>query len=113
MRQDVSERPMRAWICVLLALLILYNPFLALTSSCGSYSVQGQARHRATVGASELQHLGCAQDQTPQDVENLQEFGQEFAGPAVEYQAVAFHEDVEVAQPALASLIWSRPPPLV
>ena len=105
-------RPLRAWICVLLALAILYNPFLALSSSCGSYSVQGQARHRATVGSSELQHLGCAQDQTQQDAMSLQEFGKEFAGPAAEHEAVTFHPNVEIAQPELTNLIWSRPPPV-
>lgn len=112
MKKDLQERPIRRWICVLLALLILYNPFLAPTSSYSSYSVHGQARHRATVGASELQHLGCAQDQTQQDVVNLKELGNQFAGPTVQYEAVVFRRDVEVDQLDLVHLIWSRPPPL-
>lgn len=112
LKLDVRERPLRAWLCVLLALLILYNPFLALINSYGSFSVHGLARHRATVGASELQHLGCAQDQSQQDVLNLREFREVFAGPVAEYEAVALHRDVEIPQPEFVSHIWSRPPPL-
>jgi hypothetical protein len=112
LKQYFQERPKRRWICVLLALVILYNPFLALSTSYTSFSVHGQARHRATVGASELQHLGCAQDQRQQDAVNLQGFGKEFAGPAREYEPLAFDRDLEVAQPELTNLIWSRPPPL-
>jgi len=112
LKRHFQERPLRAWICVLLALLILYNPFLALTTSYASHSMHGQARHRATVGASELQHLGCAQDQTQQDMICWQELRNEFAGPAAEYEAVAFPRDEEAAQPESVSRIWSRPPPL-
>ena len=97
---------------MLLALLFLYNPFVAVINSAGSFSVHGLARNRATVGASELQHLGCAQDQSQQDAVNLQNLGEEFAEPVAEYEEVAFDQDIEVAQPELVSLIWSRPPPL-
>lgn len=110
-RLDVQKRPLRAGFCVLLALLILYNPFLALTTSYANYSVHGQARHRATVGACELQHLGCAQDQTQQDVVNLQELSEEIAGPAPEFAPMAFHQDLELLQPESVSRVWSRPPP--
>jgi hypothetical protein len=109
-RLGVQERPLRTGFCVLLALLILYNPFLALTTSYASYSVHGQARHRATVGACELQHLGCAQDQTQQDAVHLQELSEEIAGPAPGFEPVAFHQDV-VLQPESVSRVWSRPPP--
>ena len=111
-RMDVQQRPLRASICVLLVLLILYNPFLAFISSYGSFSVHGLARHRATVGASELQHLGCAQDQTQQDAVSFKEFREEFAGPVAEYEEVTLRRDVELPQPESVSRVWSRPPPL-
>ena len=104
---------MRHWTCVLLVLLILYNPFAALTTSYGSFSVHGQARHRATVGASELQHLGCAQDQSQKDMVSFHGFREMFAGRVVEFEAVGLYRDVEVPQPDSVNRIWSRPPPLV
>jgi hypothetical protein len=113
LKQEVQERPLRVWVCVLLALLILYNPFMALTGSAHSFSVHGLARHRSTVGASELQHMGPLQDQNQQDVVNLQDSQEEFTGLVAEYEAVGFARDVEVAQPESVSRIWSRPPPLV
>jgi hypothetical protein len=110
---DVAERPLRTWICVLLTLLILYNPFLAFTHTHSSFSVHEQARHRATVGASEMQHLGVAQDQNPQEAANVQRPWIEFAAPAAESGTRGLEPDVEVPQPDRISRIWSRPPPLV
>jgi hypothetical protein len=108
---DAAERPVRAWICVILTLLILYNPFAALTHSHTSFSVHEQSRHRATVGASELQHLGSAQDQNPQGPTNLEEHGFEFAAPA-ESGPQRLEPDIEVPQPDSMHRVWSRPPPL-
>jgi hypothetical protein len=44
-----------AWVCLLLALLFLYNPYLSAPASAGGLKVQHQASHRATVGSSELE----------------------------------------------------------
>jgi len=108
---EVAGRPIRSWICVLLALLTLYNPFLALNHSHASFSVHEQARHRATVGASELQHLGSVQSQNPQEAVNVQEYRLEFAAPTAESGTQGLEPDVEVPQPDSISRVWSRPPP--
>ena len=113
LKQGLQGRPMRVWVSVLLALLILYNPFIALTASAHCFSMQQLERHRSSVGASELQHMGSVQDQSQQDVVNLQDYPQKFAGLVREYEAIGFARDVEVAQPDSANRIWSRPPPLV
>jgi len=52
----VDLRPYR-WVCLILATLLLYNPFLAVPHSGNSLEVGHRASHRATVGASELQHF--------------------------------------------------------
>jgi hypothetical protein len=43
------------WVCLLLVLLFLYNPYLSATGSAGGLSVKHPASHRATVGSSELE----------------------------------------------------------
>jgi hypothetical protein len=44
-----------AWVCLLLALLFLYNPYLNAPASAGGLKVQHPVSHRATVGSSELE----------------------------------------------------------
>lgn len=45
------------WVCLFLAFSLLYNPFLAAPRTTGGLEVGHPASHRATVGASELQHF--------------------------------------------------------
>ncbi len=47
----------KAWLCFLLALLFLYNPYLVATPSSASLNVRHTASYRATVASSELQHF--------------------------------------------------------
>src|SRR5271169_4113874 len=82
----------RAWICVLLIMFILYNPFLGLTSASNGLAYQALARHRASVGASELQHFA------PVQVENAQ--------PGV--SAELFKDEHESAQEGAVRLIHER-----
>jgi hypothetical protein len=44
-------------MCLTLAILFLYNPFLGMASSGDGLNFRHSASHRATVGASELQHF--------------------------------------------------------
>lgn len=45
------------WVGLVLAILLLYNPFFAVPHSGSSLEIGHRASHRATVGASELQHF--------------------------------------------------------
>jgi hypothetical protein len=107
----VRERRSRVWVCVLLCFLILYNPFTANMRSGDASAVRGPERHRATVGASELQHFTASSDQTQQTDVNLQENQERFAALIAKYQPQSFERDVEVPQPDSISRVWSRPPP--
>src|SRR5229473_1493843 len=49
-----------SWVSFCLALFLLYNPFLAASSSTYGLNVRHPASNRATVGASELQHFSPA-----------------------------------------------------
>jgi hypothetical protein len=103
---------LRLWVCVLLAALILYNPFAALCYSHGPIEVHTLQRNRATVGASELQHFSPVQDDTKQADLNLEANREEVAVPAGSYVARGFEREVEIPQSDIVSRVWSRPPPL-
>ncbi len=53
---QLPSRRVLPWVCVLLAFLLLYNPFVLLFHSHSESSVHSLARNRATIGSSELQH---------------------------------------------------------
>jgi hypothetical protein len=44
-------------LCLLLAVLFLYNPFLAVPANGSGLQVRHSVSNRATLGASELQHF--------------------------------------------------------
>lgn len=44
-------------VCLALAVLFLYNPYLAVTPSSSVLNVHHTLSYRATVGSSELQHF--------------------------------------------------------
>jgi hypothetical protein len=51
-----------AWVCLLLALLFLFNPYLSVPGSAGGLNVKHPASHRATVGSSELEKFSSPSD---------------------------------------------------
>jgi hypothetical protein len=98
-------------IPMLLIGLLLYNPFLALMSHSDGLGYQAMARHRATVGSSELQHY------TPVPGENAQPEAiveVVFAGDQAESHRNPTYtpQDETLAQRVeLIGSIWFRPPP--
>jgi hypothetical protein len=104
---------LRVWICVLLAALLLYNPFAALYYSHGTIEVHTLQRNRASVGASELQHFSPVQDDIQQADLNLESNREEVAAPAGSYVARGFEREVELPQSDIVAKVWSRPPPLL
>src|SRR5271167_3439716 len=51
----------RVCVSILLIGLVLYNPFLAMKIHSDGLAYSALARHRATVGASEMQHFSPVQ----------------------------------------------------
>src|SRR5258706_15149861 len=103
---------LRVWTCVLLAALILYNPFAALCLSHGTIEVHTLQRNRASVGASELQHFSPVQEDIQQADLNLESNREEVPVPGGSYVARGFEREVEVPQSDIEFKVWSRPPPL-
>ncbi len=104
----------RLWqigFCVLLAALILYNPFMALYGSHVAYSVHTPERNRATVGSSELQYFGPIQDEFQQTDLTVEENREDVAVPAGSYVARGFEREEAVPLPDYRPKVWSRPPP--
>src|ERR1700686_2662686 len=110
-KHPIRAQRLRVWVCVLLAALILYNPFAALYFSHDTIEVHTLQRNRASVGASELQHFSPVQDDIQQADLNVEGSREEVAVPAGSYVARGFEREVEVPQADIVSKVWSRPPP--
>ena len=111
-RHPIRRQKLRVWMCVLLAALMLYNPFAALCFSHGTTEVDTLQRNRASVGTSELQHFSPVQDDIQQADLNLESRCEGIAAPAGTFVARGFEREVEVPQSDIAFEVWSRPPPL-
>jgi hypothetical protein len=95
---------------VLLAGLLLYNPF-AVNKTPDGLAYQTLARHRSTVGASEMQHLASMQGENQQQeavvlklVTNLLVQNDQSSSDGVQEEALP-------QRPGPIANIWFRPPP--
>jgi hypothetical protein len=107
-------KPRALWYvcgCVLLVGLLLYNPFLALAPHADGLAYQALARHRATVGASELQHLAPVPGENAQPEVIVEKI---FTGMLVESStSLAYTQQPPtlLQRIELIADIWFRPPP--
>jgi hypothetical protein len=103
---------LRVCVPLLLIGLLLYNPFLALVSHDNGLAYQQLQRHRATVGASELQHFSPVQAESAQLEAVLVEL---FTNPAVaaadKFSSHQFQTEALPPRLELINRIWFRPPP--
>ena len=100
-------------LCLLLALLVVYNPYLSATDPGMGLCVRHSASFRATLGASELQHF------TPEDsvamlaaaaTLALAHFLQ-FRLPESSERHTRVTQRVAPPEQALPASLWFRPPP--
>jgi hypothetical protein len=108
-----KNRPNIWQMCVPLLLigLLLYNPFLALANHSGGPAFEELARHRATVGASEMQHFSPMPDESALPEATVLDLS---AIPVVKSEPSFSHLFPEEALPLLPVLTgstWFRPPP--
>lgn len=111
---DTRERPQALGeLCVslLLIALLLYNPFLALIGHSDGLTYQALARHRATVGASELDHFSPVQGDNAQLEAIVEETFQRLTADKKELPTPVL-QDPTVPKPVeLIASVWFRPPP--
>jgi hypothetical protein len=99
-------------MCLTLAILFLYNPFLGMASAGDGLNIRHNPSHRATVGASELQHFSPTSGRkifAVQVATLIKWLVSPVATPtryAVETSTLA-----RVVDPLLCADLWFRPPP--
>jgi hypothetical protein len=98
-------------VSVILIGLVLYNPFFVLASHSDGLAYQTLACHRATVGASEMQHYAPVQEKGAQSEVTVEEIFPEFVVEHEEYPAPVFQEEALPQRPELIASFWFRPPP--
>ena len=98
-------------VSVLLIGLVLYNPFLVLGNQADGLAYQSMARHRATVGASEMQHFTPVRAEQAQAEATVEEIATELVVEKKESPAAKFHEEALPPEPELIARLWIRPPP--
>ena len=107
-----SRSRRKAFFCLLLSLLLLYNPFVALLHSCPQVSVDRLARNRATVGASEMQHFSpVASQSTPEVSASEETFAISPRAIQGEYPSAILFLIPRIASIDFSSSLWFRPPP--
>jgi hypothetical protein len=106
----------RTWwqlcVCVLLIGLVLYNPFGTMANHSDGLAYQALARHRATVGASEMQHYASIQMESARVEMTVERI---FTGIVVEnngWLIENLHEEELPLRPELVTGMWFRPPPM-
>lgn len=101
-----------AWVCLCLALLLFYNPYMAALSSPGGLNIRHPASNRATVGASELQNCSPADGR-----DELSTHAVSAVLPlalSTEVSSQFFKLVTQVVSPPqqfFGSSLWFRPPP--
>ncbi len=113
-RESDLESKLKTGLCVSLALLFLYNPYLALISSSSSLNVRHTASYRATVGFSELQHFSPTDARKTFAVQPVILFDW-FERP-LNLSAGETIEEYKEHSPAckiLCADLWFRPPPVL
>lgn len=102
----------RIGVCLLLALLLLYNPFLRALGSGSGLNLRHPASHRATVGSSELQEYAAAADQDLLAVVDAIVTQSSLLLPILPEQTLRItHSDIAPSPLFLCAGFWFRPPP--
>lgn len=105
----------RAVVCAALAVLFLYNPFLAALNAHGHLSVCQPERHRATIGSSELEQFAQPSGMAVPlpEVEVAKMFLQVEAPEVQLAPNDVVREEGAPPRTGFSQSLWFRPPPSV
>jgi hypothetical protein len=98
-------------LSVLLILLVVYNPFAALSGHSSSISYDKLARNRSTIGSSELQHFSPVSNTGLHSDVEIALLATEQLRYEPETQPRADHTEEIPSEPAQLTGFWFRPPP--
>jgi hypothetical protein len=101
-------------VCLTLAVLFLYNPYITVTPSSSVLNVHHTLSYRATVGSSELQHFSPtdARKILALSVATVLSWLDSPASPILSRVSVVFVRPACAFDVVCADL-WFRPPPAV
>jgi hypothetical protein len=99
-------------VCLLLVVLVVYNPYLAGLESCANICIRHAPSNRATVGACELQHFtpGNRRSVFGAAAVGVFEYFDELAPPTRSWRR-SMPEAVFVSVQFRTASLWFRPPP--
>jgi len=109
-----SRTAWRVCVCVVLVASVLYNPFFALKIQSDGLAYASLARHRSTVGSSEMQHFPPVQSEHAQPDAMVEASVNQVSVVQVaqtEYPANIILHQALPPQPELIASICFRPPP--
>ena len=98
-------------LCLLLILLVVYNPFSLLSGYSGSLSYDKLARNRATIGSSELQHFSPVSNPGLHNDLDAMPPGAELPQCGHEAEPGTDPGEEVASEPAKLAGVWFRPPP--
>jgi hypothetical protein len=101
----------RVCVCMVLVASILYNPFFALKIQSDGLVYASLARHRSTVGSSEMQHYPPVQAEYAQPDATVEETTTKVSVLQTEYPARIILDQALPRQPELIASVCFRPPP--
>ena len=104
----------RACVCLVLIASVLYNPFFALRIQSDGLAYASLARHRSTVGSSEMQHYPPVKTEYAQPDAMIEETFPQISVLQVaqtEHPASNILDQALPPQPELIASICFRPPP--
>jgi hypothetical protein len=117
MRSSVNSRArcgLPRWqVClsVLLILLVVYNPFSALSGYSSGVSYDKLARNRATIGSSELQHFSPVSNSGLHGDQDFALLTTELLRYGSETERFTDQREALPSQSAKLAGFWFRPPP--
>ncbi len=99
-------------MCLLLAVLVVYNPYMSGADSGAGLCLRHSASNRATVGASELEHFTPGDSRTVALITALAPLGILALPPAMPVpQRPRPAQKVRASVQRLTASLWFRPPP--
>jgi hypothetical protein len=109
-----SRTAWRVCVCLVLIASVLYNPFFAMKIQPDGLAYASLARHRSTVGSSEMQHYPPVQSEYAQPDAIVEVAVSQVSVVQVaqtEYPARIIFDQALPPQPELIASICFRPPP--